>query len=112
MNSLVAYIQPYLIKKKKIYIYIYIQPYYSQVVKKIIFNLVVVCEKKKIMREKRKRIILFIILLNFYLFKFLNNPINKISKIAIDNSNIFLFIKSKEAMVSSSPLPPHVTITF
>ena len=56
MNSLVAYIQPYLIN-------IYIQPYYSQVVKKI-FNIVVVCEEKKIAGRKRKKIIFFIILLN------------------------------------------------
>ena len=48
----------------------YMRPYYSQVVKKkIIFNLVVVCEEKKIVGGKREIRILFSILLgNLYYF--------------------------------------------
>ena len=50
----------------------YMQPYYSQVVKKkLIFNLVVVCEEKKIVEGNREIKILFIILLGglYYFIK-------------------------------------------
>ena len=48
------------------------QPYYSQVVKKkLIFNLVIVCEEKKIVEGNREIKILFIILLGglYYFIK-------------------------------------------
>ena len=50
----------------------YMQPYYSQVVKKkLIFNLVIVCEEKKIVEGNREIKILFIILLGglYYFIK-------------------------------------------
>ena len=47
----------------------FMQPYYSQVVeKKIIFNLVVVCEEKKIVRGKRDKNIFYYFIMQFILF--------------------------------------------